>query len=570
MASDENRLSQYKTLKRIGAGRFGEVFKVQHKITGELFCHKVVAYKGLNEKEKEQLVMEVNVMRDLKHPNIVRYVDRVVDRNKHLLYIIMEYCDSGDLAENMRQFHKHYERVNEQVIFDIALQLLFALAYCHNSSIGPKRGRILHRDIKPQNIFLHSNNRSSNQKGYICKIGDFGLCRSIGMESFAHSCVGTPYYWCPELLLSHNKKYDDKMDMWALGCVLYELSCGKTPFHKATTLAELAQQMKKGVPLPLPGRSRELNSLLFALLQPDSRRRASAIQCLGLSIWEGPVNAWFWETVTPRDRENIYNNINRRDSVKEKPWGVVVRAADNAEGLQLRTPTTPTTQRANITFRTSTNFEDSDDDQSTDDVALKKTPSVGTTATPDSQDTPLSCSNRDVIAYNRRQSSRNRNAYRVDGVSCGMYSTPVGLQKNGSMGSLVGSSTDSQESTSQGIQAENYMEDALRTNSTLEHTPTHFFRTPTQVRHEETQTSVDRIETAYSPREECDDQVETRTVTSLRATRRYLPIFRNDTPVAKRPLTRVPHSLTVEAVSPIGSGPASSRMKYIKEKQISK
>lgn len=105
-------------------------------MTGELFCFKVVVYKGLSDKEKEQLVMEVNVMRDLKHPNIVRYVDRVVDRSKHLLYIIMEYCDSGDLAENMRQFHKHYEKVNEQVIFDIALQLLFALSYCHNSSLG--------------------------------------------------------------------------------------------------------------------------------------------------------------------------------------------------------------------------------------------------------------------------------------------------------------------------------------------------------------------------------------------------------------------------------------------------
>ncbi|ORM41870.1 putative serine/threonine-protein kinase nek2 [Babesia sp. Xinjiang] len=338
MASEESRLAQFKTLRRIGAGRFGEVFQVQHKVTGELYCWKVVAYKGLSEKEKEQLVMEVNVMRDLKHPNIVRYVDRVVDREKHLLYIIMEYCDSGDLGENMRQFHKHYVKVNEQVIFDIALQLLFALAYCHNSSLGPKQGRILHRDLKPQNIFLHSKHKNKQRNGYICKIGDFGLCRSIGMESFAHSCVGTPYYWCPELLLSQTKNYDDKMDMWALGVVLYELSYGKTPFHKATTLAELAQQMKNGVPLPLPGRSRQLNSLLYALLQQDPSRRASAVQCLGFTMWDGPVFDWFWATVNVRDREKIYENIMRRNTPRSSISPSVVSELVSCELPQLRTP----------------------------------------------------------------------------------------------------------------------------------------------------------------------------------------------------------------------------------------
>ncbi|EDO08564.1 protein kinase domain containing protein [Babesia bovis T2Bo] len=395
MSSEEDRLAQFKTLRRIGAGRFGEVYQVQHKVTGELFCWKVVSYKGLSEKEKEQLVMEVNVMRDLKHPNIVRYVDRVVDRQKHLLYIIMEYCDSGDLGENMRQFHKHYVNVNEQVIFDIALQLLFALAYCHNSSLGPKQGRILHRDLKPQNIFLHSNHKAQNRNGYVCKIGDLGLCRSIGMESFAHSCVGTPYYWCPEILLSQSKNYDDKMDMWALGIVLYELSYGKTPFHKATTLAELAQLMKNGVPLPLPGRSRQLNTLLYALLQQDPSRRASAVQCLGLSIWDGPVYDWFWATVNERDREKIYYNIVRRGNHRLEPISQPSIDFGNPEAPQLRTPVNP--RHAAFEQRATTDFMDSESDP----VDMDSTPRPDNDAVTTSVSTGLSHLEADIAFYHR-------------------------------------------------------------------------------------------------------------------------------------------------------------------------
>ncbi|KAK1443904.1 serine/threonine-protein kinase NEK like protein [Babesia gibsoni] len=570
MASDEERLSQYKTLRRIGAGRFGEVFQVQHKLTGELFCHKVVAYKGLTEKEKEQLVMEVNVMRDLKHPNIVRYVDRVVDRSKHLLYIVMEYCDSGDLAENMRQFHKHYEKVNEQVIFDIALQLLFALAYCHNSSLGPKRGRILHRDLKPQNIFLHSNNKNANQRSYICKVGDFGLCRSIGMESFAHSCVGTPYYWCPELLLSHNKKYDDKMDMWALGCVLYELSSGKTPFHKATTLAELAQKMKQGVPLPLPGRSRQLNTLLFALLQPDPSRRASAIQCLGLRLWDGPVSDWFWETVTPRDRENIYNNIMRRASVATNSSSPVVRSVGNVEPEH---PRTPTTQKSNTTFRTTTNFEDSEDEDRGDCDALKKTPSVGTMATPDSQDTPLSCSNMDIIAYSGRIAKQGRQPFSHDHMPFGTVASRTQTTEDETMDDIIDHVQNTQECMTQRPRSESYGEDHPRMKARSERTPSDRFQTPTHVLRDDKALADENVQTVYAHEDDCDNGSSSRTNSTslgIRTGRRYLPIFRDETPSVKRVPSKVPHTVSNDTGGSTKTAGASSRMRYIKEKPFSK
>ncbi|KAK1937480.1 protein kinase domain containing protein [Babesia divergens] len=559
MSTAEERLSQFKTLRRIGAGRFGEVYQVQHKVTGELFCFKVVVYKGLSDKEKEQLVMEVNVMRDLKHPNIVRYVDRVVDRSKHLLYIIMEYCDSGDLAENMRQFHKHYEKVNEQVIFDIALQLLFALSYCHNSSLGPKQGRILHRDLKPQNIFLHSNNQNSNQKGYVCKIGDFGLCRSIGMESFAHSCVGTPYYWCPELLLSNTKNYDDKMDMWALGCVLYELSSGKTPFHKATTLAELAQQMKEGVPLPLPGRSRQLNSLLFALLQPDPRRRASAVQCLGLQLWDGPVSDWFWETVSPQDRAKVYNNIIRRRSP------VASQEIRDTMNVETHHPRTPTTQKSSsLTVRTSTNFEDSDDNTS-QSVGMNSTPTGMTGASQGSLSTPLSTSQPEVIAYNCRGAAHNKHVDPNDHVKDRMLTSGRRSFMTNSMEGMIDTGHRVQCCGTQRSVSEDDIDSRPRVRPKREGTPISYPRTPTQIRHEDTSIATKNVETVYSRGGDVDHEADSKTTTCARAPNRYMPIFRDDSPAAKCYRSRAPHITSQNGSASSSTRAACSRMKYIKE-----
>ncbi|KAF8817671.1 NIMA-related protein kinase NIMA1, partial [Cardiosporidium cionae] len=130
---EEGKLKQYEHVPRIGAGRFGEVSLVKHKITGETRCWKVIPYKGLKEKEKQQLVAEVNVMRGLMHPNVVRYYERVIVKSTQCLYIVMEYCDAGDLAAAMVEAKKHFDGVREEVVIDVAIQMCAALSYCHNS-----------------------------------------------------------------------------------------------------------------------------------------------------------------------------------------------------------------------------------------------------------------------------------------------------------------------------------------------------------------------------------------------------------------------------------------------------
>ena len=183
-------------------------------------------YGKMGEKEKQQLVQEVNLLQKLRHPHIVRYYDRIIDRENTTLYIVMEYCEGGDLATLIKKCRK--ERyivdkvwnsktissrtyIDEEVIWKIAAQLVLALAEIHKR----KDGVILHRDIKPGNIFLDSEKN--------VKLGDFGLARVLGKDSlFANTYVGTPYYMSPEQI--SGSPYNEKCDIWSFGCLLYEMA----------------------------------------------------------------------------------------------------------------------------------------------------------------------------------------------------------------------------------------------------------------------------------------------------------------------------------------------------------
>ncbi|OEH76870.1 nima-related protein kinase nima1 [Cyclospora cayetanensis] len=251
---DDARMAEFEVIRPLGQGQYGKVSLVRHKETGALLCWKAICYAGLRSREKQQLVSEVNVMRSLDHPHIVRYYEHVVQRRQQALYILMEFCDGGDLHKQIETAHKHLGGIQEDRILQVLLQLLSALAYCHEG-VGLNRVRILHRDLKPCNIFLCSDPRAPGDPSRLrVKIGDFGLSRHLSLNSMAHSCVGTPHYWSPELLNEGPKTYDSKTDLWSLGCLLYEMATGKTPFAAAQQMQQLRQRVALGPKLPIPGR----------------------------------------------------------------------------------------------------------------------------------------------------------------------------------------------------------------------------------------------------------------------------------------------------------------------------
>jgi len=161
--------------------------------------------------------------------------------------VIMAFCDGGDLTAFLK--HKKDVKMSEGEVLYHFVQLCLALEYMHFKSI-------LHRDLKTQNVFI--------QNGML-KLGDFGISKVLdGTHAFASTCIGTPYYMSPELF--KNKPYNFKSDIWALGCVLYELTSLKHAFD-AGSLNGLAGKIIKGAYPPLPAKySRGLRDLVKAML----------------------------------------------------------------------------------------------------------------------------------------------------------------------------------------------------------------------------------------------------------------------------------------------------------------
>jgi NIMA (never in mitosis gene a)-related kinase len=157
---------------------------------------KELNYGVMREKEKQLVVSEVNILRELKHPFIVRYYDRIIDKAATRLYIVMEFCEGGDLGAIIKRCRKEGSSVDEEFIWSVFAQIVVALRECHRHKEPSGRTKpILHRDLKPGNIFLDGAQN--------IKIGDFGLAKELASESkFAYTNVGTPFYMSPEMIVS--------------------------------------------------------------------------------------------------------------------------------------------------------------------------------------------------------------------------------------------------------------------------------------------------------------------------------------------------------------------------------
>ena len=208
-------MQDYQLLERIGHGSFGKVWKARRKVDGKLVAVKEIDYHAMVSKEKQMLVNEVNILRKLQNPHIVRYLDRSINKEMKIIYIVMEFCPGGDLQSLIRETRACRSYIREDQIWMSLTELALALKDCH---YGPEK--ILHRDIKPGNIFIDG-------EGHV-KLGDFGLARSLTTD-LASTCLGTPYYMSPEI--NAGKKYDEKSDIWALGCVIYEMAALIAPFQ---------------------------------------------------------------------------------------------------------------------------------------------------------------------------------------------------------------------------------------------------------------------------------------------------------------------------------------------------
>lgn len=248
-------LNDYSEVKWIGRGNFGSAFLVHNNETKDKFVAKKIMLGQLPEKEQQNALLEVNLLRYLDHPNIVDYIGSYVEEGS--LIIIMEYCDVGDLSYHIKKRNKEEKKFTEDEVLNWFIQISMALVYIHSK-------KVLHRDIKASNIFLTGNNT--------VKLGDFGISRLLENTcDAAQTVVGTPYYMSPEVC--ENKPYTYKSDVWALGCVLYELWTLEHAFS-ANNLLGLVYKIVQDKQGPIPDfYSPELKNIVEILLVKDSSKR---------------------------------------------------------------------------------------------------------------------------------------------------------------------------------------------------------------------------------------------------------------------------------------------------------
>lgn len=214
---------QYKMGETIGYGGLSTTRKCYHKMTGEVRAVKVTKKEDLEYGERQKLLAEIEILKELDHPSICRIIDIFEDKKK--FYFVQEYLSGGGLFDSLIQ----NVGFTEQASATIFRQLISAVAYLHSKKIA-------HRDIKPDNILFESNDALN------IKVLDFGNSRKMGENEAMQGVYGTAYYVAPEVLTG---KYDEKCDIWSMGVILYMLLSGNPPFNGQSDI-QIIEAVKKG------------------------------------------------------------------------------------------------------------------------------------------------------------------------------------------------------------------------------------------------------------------------------------------------------------------------------------
>jgi serine/threonine protein kinase len=273
--------SRYELVSSLGEGGYGRAFLVKSREAGDLFVIKEVPLASLKPKERDDALREADVLASVSHPNIVRYVESFQEHG--CFYIVMEYADGGDLAKKLES--RNGAPLPESEVLHDFIQLAIAIKYIHDR-------KILHRDLKAENVFL--------MKDGTVKLGDFGIAKVLEHTfQLCQTQVGTPYYLSPEICDGAN--YNSKTDIWSLGCILYQLCTLKYPFD-ASNLSALLMAIMRGKYQPVPTTySKDLRNLLGRMLTKKPEKRPSANQILGLPFIKKRLSSLLDETLeSPR------------------------------------------------------------------------------------------------------------------------------------------------------------------------------------------------------------------------------------------------------------------------------
>ncbi|KAM5234026.1 serine/threonine-protein kinase Nek10 isoform 5-T9 [Hipposideros larvatus] len=263
-------IGNYAILDHLGSGAFGCVYKVRKHSGQNLLAMKEVNLHnpafGKDKKDRDSsvknIVSELTIIKEqLYHPNVVRYHKTFLENDR--LYIVMELIEGAPLGEHFSSLKEKQHHFTEERLWKIFIQLCLALRYLH------KEKRIVHRDLTPNNIMLGDKDKVT--------ITDFGLAKQKQENSKLTSVVGTILYSCPEVLKS--EPYGEKADVWAAGCILYQMATLNPPFY-STNMLSLATKIVEAVYEPVPEGvySEKVTDTISRCLTPDAEARPDIVE----------------------------------------------------------------------------------------------------------------------------------------------------------------------------------------------------------------------------------------------------------------------------------------------------
>ncbi|XP_055493448.1 serine/threonine-protein kinase Nek3 isoform X1 [Leucoraja erinacea] len=307
-------MDEYRVLKVIGEGSFGRALLVQTRHENYKYVMKEIQLSknpsGLQRSRREAVLLAT-----MKHPNIVAFIDSF-EAEGHL-YIVMEYCDGGDLTQKLLQ--QKQQLFPEETVLNLFVQICLGMKHIHDK-------RVLHRDIKTKNVFLTKNG--------VVKLGDFGSAHLLKSPlAFAHTYVGTPYYVSPEIW--ENKPYNNKSDIWALGCVLYEICALRHPFQ-SNSWKSLILKICKGSYAPIPSLySYELHYILKQMFKRSSKDRPSINTILARRCFAKLIRNYLSPEMVKQEFSEATTNKKRTTPTKQKKvvkGGVASKCGEHSAG----------------------------------------------------------------------------------------------------------------------------------------------------------------------------------------------------------------------------------------------
>ena len=268
-----SQLSDFTMVKELGKGNFGSVFLVTSKLTKKVYALKEIKREMYNDEQRLEVEKEIRLLKDLNHPHVIKYFTSFIENGN--FYIIIEYINGGSLENLYNQVKSEGKLIREKMIWDFLIQTLSGLVYLHENK------KIIHRDIKPDNLLLDKENG--------LKISDFGISAVYKNDvddliKCHQSRVGPIAFMAQEI--AEGKEYDFKSDIYMLGLTFYFMLTGVLPESKKRSFGNNFEVIKKQNSDEIIPQyySEELKHFINTLLLADKNQRPSAKKAFAKAI----------------------------------------------------------------------------------------------------------------------------------------------------------------------------------------------------------------------------------------------------------------------------------------------